>query len=115
MPQGIEGIVAVAVLRQVCADTSPRLGEPARREKIWLRPANKQIDRVWFGGLGGRAWNTCTCSAWSRMAVELVPQKWHLLAATMDERARRLWAGTEADALGYGRVAAGARTTARAS
>jgi hypothetical protein len=29
----------------------------------------------------------------------------------MDERARRLWAGTEADAIGYGGVAAVARAT----
>jgi hypothetical protein len=45
------------------------------------------------------------------MAEEMVRQKWHLLAATMDERARRLWAGAEADALGYGGVAAVARAT----
>lgn len=32
----------------------------------------------------------------------------------MDERARRLWAGTEADAIGYGGVAAVARATAMA-
>lgn len=45
------------------------------------------------------------------MAEELVRQKWHLLAATMNERARRLWAGAEADAPGYGGVAAVARAT----
>lgn len=45
------------------------------------------------------------------MGEELVRQKWHLLEATMDERARRLWAGAEADALGYGGVAAVARAT----
>jgi hypothetical protein len=48
------------------------------------------------------------------MAEKLVRQKWHLLAATMDERARRLWAGAEADALGYGGVAAVARATGMA-
>jgi len=32
----------------------------------------------------------------------------------MDERARRLWAGTEADALGYGGVASVARATGMA-
>ena len=32
----------------------------------------------------------------------------------MDERARRLWAGTEADAIGYGGVAAVARATGMA-
>jgi hypothetical protein len=42
---------------------------------------------------------------------KLVRQKWRLLKATMDERARRLWAGTEADAIGYGGVAAAARAT----
>ncbi len=41
----------------------------------------------------------------------LVGQKWRLLKATMDERARRLWAGAEADAIGYGGVAAVARAT----
>jgi hypothetical protein len=41
----------------------------------------------------------------------LVGQKWRLLKATLDERARRLWAGAEADAIGYGGVAAVARAT----
>jgi hypothetical protein len=41
----------------------------------------------------------------------LVAKKWQLLKATMDERARRLWAGTEADAIGWGGVAAVARAT----
>jgi hypothetical protein len=45
---------------------------------------------------------------------ELVGQKWHLLRPTMDERARRLWAGAEADVLGYGGVAAVARATGMA-
>ena len=40
-----------------------------------------------------------------------VREKWSLLKATMDERARRLWAGTEAGAIGYGGVAAVARAT----
>jgi hypothetical protein len=46
------------------------------------------------------------------MAEEMVRQKWHLLVATMDERARRarrLWAEAEADALGYGGVATSRR------
>jgi hypothetical protein len=42
---------------------------------------------------------------------KLVRRKWRLLKATMDERARRLWAGAEADAIGYGGVAAVARAT----
>ena len=37
-------------------------------------------------------------------AEESVRRKWRLLKATMDERAR-LWAGTEAGAIGYGGVA----------
>jgi hypothetical protein len=45
---------------------------------------------------------------------ELVGQKWRLLKATLDERARRLWAGAEADAMGYGGVAAVARATGMA-
>lgn len=45
---------------------------------------------------------------------KLVRQKWRLLHATMDERARRLWAGAEADAIGYGGVAAVARATGMA-
>jgi hypothetical protein len=44
-------------------------------------------------------------------AENLVRQKWHLLKPIMDERARRLWAGTEAGAIGYGGVAAVARAT----
>ena len=47
-------------------------------------------------------------------AEDLVRQKWRLLKATMDERARRLWAGTEAGAIGYGGGAAVARATGRA-
>jgi len=47
-------------------------------------------------------------------AEQAVGQKWRLLKATMDERARRRWAGTEADAIGYGGVAAGARATGMA-
>jgi hypothetical protein len=45
---------------------------------------------------------------------KLVRQKWRQLKATMDERARRLWAGTEAGAIGYGGVAAVARATGMA-
>jgi transposase len=44
-------------------------------------------------------------------AEQIVRQKWRLLKATLDERARRLWAGAEADALGYGGVATVARAT----
>ncbi len=44
-------------------------------------------------------------------AEKLVRQKWRLLKATMDERQRRLWAGAEAGAIGFGGVAAVARAT----
>lgn len=44
-------------------------------------------------------------------AEKLVRDKWRLLKATMDERQRRLWAGAEADAMGFGGVAAVARAT----
>jgi hypothetical protein len=44
-------------------------------------------------------------------AEKLVRQKWRLLKATMDERQRRLWAGTEAGAVGFGGVATVARAT----
>ncbi len=44
----------------------------------------------------------------------VVRQKWRLLKATMNERARRLWAGAEAGAIGYGGVAAVARATGMA-
>jgi hypothetical protein len=47
-------------------------------------------------------------------AEKVVRQKWRLLKATMDERARRLWAGTEAGAVGWGGVAAVARATGMA-
>lgn len=40
-----------------------------------------------------------------------IREKWRLLQPTMDERARRLWAGTEAGAIGYGGVAMVARAT----
>jgi Rhodopirellula transposase DDE domain len=40
-----------------------------------------------------------------------IREKWRLLKPTMDERARRLWAGTEAGAIGYGGVAMVARAT----
>jgi hypothetical protein len=42
---------------------------------------------------------------------KLVREKWRLLKATMDERQRRLWAGAEAGAIGFGGVAAVARAT----
>ena len=38
-------------------------------------------------------------------------QKWRLLKATMDERGRRLWAGAEAEVIGWGGVATVARAT----
>jgi hypothetical protein len=41
----------------------------------------------------------------------IVRQKWRLLKATLDERARRLWAGAEAEAIGRGGVARVARAT----
>jgi hypothetical protein len=44
-------------------------------------------------------------------AEQLVRQKWRLLKATLDERGRRLWAGAEADAIGFGGVVAAARAT----
>ncbi len=47
-------------------------------------------------------------------AEKVVRKKWRLLKATMNERARRLWAGTEADAIGYGGVASVARATGMA-
>ena len=47
-------------------------------------------------------------------AEKSVREKWRLLKATMDERARRLWAGTEAGAIGYGGVAMVARATGMA-
>jgi len=40
-----------------------------------------------------------------------VREKWRLLNPTLDERQRRLWAGAEADAIGFGGVAAVARAT----
>jgi hypothetical protein len=42
---------------------------------------------------------------------QIVRQKWRLLKATLDERARRLWAGAEAEAIGRGGVARVARAT----
>jgi hypothetical protein len=47
-------------------------------------------------------------------AEELVRQKWRLLNPSLDERARRLWAGAEVGAIGYGGVAAVARATGMA-
>jgi hypothetical protein len=47
-------------------------------------------------------------------AEKLVREKWRLLKATMNERVRRLWAGAEASAIGYGGVAAVARATGMA-
>jgi transposase len=47
-------------------------------------------------------------------AERTIRQKWRLLKATMDERARRLWAGTEAGAIGHGGVAMVARATGMA-
>jgi len=47
-------------------------------------------------------------------AEKSVREKWRLLKATMNERARRLWAGAEAGAIGYGGVVAVARATGMA-
>src|SRR3954469_11951313 len=47
-------------------------------------------------------------------AERTVRDKWRLLKATMNERARRLWAGAEAGAIGYGGVVAVARATGMA-
>jgi hypothetical protein len=44
-------------------------------------------------------------------AEQIVRQKWRLLKATLDERARRLWAGAEAEGIGRGGVAQVARAT----
>ena len=44
-------------------------------------------------------------------AEKAVREKWRLLNPTLDERQRRLWAGAEAGAIGYGGVAAVARAT----
>jgi hypothetical protein len=47
-------------------------------------------------------------------AEKSVREKWRLLKATMNERARRLWAGAEAAAIGHGGVVAVARATGMA-
>jgi hypothetical protein len=47
-------------------------------------------------------------------AEDLVRKKWRRLKPSMDERMRRLWAGAEADALGWGGVASVARATGMA-
>ena len=44
-------------------------------------------------------------------AEKTVRKKWRQLKASMDERMRRLWAGTEAEAIGWGGIAAVARAT----
>lgn len=43
--------------------------------------------------------------------VEMIRQKYELLATELDERRRRLWAASEAQALGHGGVAAVAKAT----
>ena len=45
---------------------------------------------------------------------KLVREKWRMLKPTLDERGRRLWAGSEAHALDWGGVAAVARATGMA-
>jgi hypothetical protein len=45
---------------------------------------------------------------------KVVRKKWLRLKPSMDERMRRLWAGSEADAIGWGGVAAVARATGMA-
>ena len=47
-------------------------------------------------------------------AEKLIRTKWKRLKPSMDERMRRLWAGAEADALGWGGVATVARATGMA-
>jgi hypothetical protein len=44
-------------------------------------------------------------------AEQTVRDKWQRLKHSMDERVQRLWAGTEAEAIGWGGVAAVARAT----
>jgi hypothetical protein len=44
-------------------------------------------------------------------AEKTVREKWRRLKPSMDERMKRLWAGAEAEAIGYGGVAAVARAT----
>lgn len=47
-----------------------------------------------------------------RVADEaLIRKRFNALKASMDERMRRLWAGAEAEAIGYGGVLAVARAT----
>jgi hypothetical protein len=48
---------------------------------------------------------------WRRDSEKLVRAKWRRLKASMDERMQRLWAGAEADALGWGGVAIVSRAT----
>src|SRR6266545_3642809 len=43
--------------------------------------------------------------------VRCLEEKWAVMARELDERARRLWAASEARSLGYGGVSAVARTT----
>ena len=50
-------------------------------------------------------------SAFAVDTERLVRQKWRLLNPTMNERARRLWAGAEADEIGYGGLAVVVRAT----
>lgn len=47
-------------------------------------------------------------------AEKSVRERWRLLKATMNERVRRLWAGAEAAAIGYGGVVAVSRATGMA-
>jgi hypothetical protein len=47
-------------------------------------------------------------------AEKLIRKKWRRLEPSMDERMRRLWAGAEAEALGWGGVVAVARATGMA-
>jgi len=49
------------------------------------------------------------------MLEALVRKKFRALKGTMDERMKRLWAGAEADAIGYGGLAAVSRATGLAS
>lgn len=55
----------------------------------------------------------CGPAIWvmDRTLVSMIRKKYQLLASALDERQRRLWAATEAQAMGRGGVAAVARAT----
>ena len=47
----------------------------------------------------------------SAMTIETIKQKYDVMQDELDERSCRIWAATEANALGHGGVAAVARAT----